>query len=271
MTEDSVRDLLKRLSAGQVDAAWREFLERYSPLMLHLAQQYETDRERALDCFVYVTGALSDDGFRRLLKYRPDGPAQFRTWLSTVVANLCIDWRRHQRGRFRPVQVIAGLPALDQLVYRCLYVRGMTRDETLRALQVRFPEVTVQQLAEISARLFSSLTSRQRWQLSVRMAGSVSLSKPPLPDAEESAYQPEDPAPGPDLLAQNDQDHSRLEAALARLPSQQRLLIRLRYQQDLTLAEVARLAGLSDTNQAHRQIQAALAALAELLKCEDRQ
>jgi RNA polymerase sigma factor (sigma-70 family) len=269
MTEDSIQDLLERLSAGQVDAAWREFLERYSPLMLHLARQYESDRERAMDCFVYVSGALSDDGFRRLLKYRPDGPAKFPTWLSAVVANLCIDWRRQQRGRFRPAQAITGLPALDQLVYRYMYVRGMTRDDTLRALQARFPEVAIQQVSEISARIFSSLTSRQRWQLSVRMAGPVSLSEPAFSDPDEPACQPEEPGPGPDLLAQSDQDRRRLDAALSRLPPQQSLLLRLRFQQDLTLAEVARLTGLPDLNRTYRQVQAAIDALTELMKDED--
>jgi RNA polymerase sigma factor (sigma-70 family) len=103
------------------------------------------------------------------------------------------------------------------------------------------------------------------------MARPVSLAEPAPSDPDEPAYQPEEPGPGPDLLAQDDQDHQRLEAALSRVLPRQRLLLRLRFQQDLTLSDVARLAGLSDTNQAHRQIQAALAALAEFLKDEGRQ
>jgi DNA-directed RNA polymerase specialized sigma24 family protein len=53
---------------------------------------------------------------------------------------------------------------------------------------------------------------------------------------------------------------------MARLPPGQRLLLQLRYEQELTLAEVARLAGLPDLNRANRQIQAALAELARLLE-----
>ena len=67
-------------------------------------------------------------------------------------------------------------------------------------------------------------------------------------------------------LAQTDQERSMLEAAMARLPPPQRLLLRLRYQQDLTLEEIARLTGMPDPFRANRQVQAALEALAEIVK-----
>ena len=62
-----------------------------------------------------------------------------------------------------------------------------------------------------------------------------------------------------------DEDRQRLEAALARLSARDRLLIRLRYQQNLTLKEVARLARLGDPFRARRRIQAALKLLTEFL------
>ena len=53
---------------------------------------------------------------------------------------------------------------------------------------------------------------------------------------------------------------------MARLEPQQRLLLQLRYQQDLTLKEVAQLTGLADAFKARRQIDAALAALKKAMK-----
>jgi DNA-directed RNA polymerase specialized sigma24 family protein len=52
---------------------------------------------------------------------------------------------------------------------------------------------------------------------------------------------------------------------LSKLPAEQRLLLRLRYEQDLTLAEVARLTGQSDLFRANRKIQVALDTLADLM------
>lgn len=269
MASGSVTDVLESLASGNgVDAAWTAFLDRYSPLILQVARRYESNRDRALDCFLFVCAALSDDGFRRLLTYRPDSGTRFETWLRAVVANLCIDWRRQQLGRLRPIQAIAGLSDLDRLAYRYLYVLGMRRDECLRALRPRFPDLNDAGLAEINARLFALLTPRQRWQLGMRMVGRVSMDDDSTA-LDEASLQLADAAPGPDETAADDEQRARLAEAMRRLPPGQRLLLQLRYEQELTLAEVARLAGLPDLHRANRQIQAALAELARLLEDPD--
>ena len=174
-----ISELLERLASGKVNSAWSEFLERYSSLIMHVARRHERDPVRATDCFLHVCAALSDDGFRRLLSFRPDGPARFRTWLTAVVANLCIDWTRRQQGRFRPIRAIAGLPELEQLVYRYIYVRGMRRADCTRLLEPRFPGLTEQTVSEINARLFSLVTPQQRWQLNLHPATSARPPKVP--------------------------------------------------------------------------------------------
>ena len=264
--EGPIRDLLAQLSTRQAGAAWTEFLRRHSSLILQVARRFESEEERVSDCFLYACAQLSDNDFRRLRSFRPDGPAQFRTWLVSVVTNLCIDWRRRLSGRLRPVAAIAGLAELDQLVYRLIYVRGMTRGQCLQSLGSRYPDLTDAKLGEINAKLFALLTPRQRWQLSSRTRGSISLDELAQPESDEPGFQPEEPGPGPDLLAAFEQERELVEAALAQLPPRQRLLLRLRYQQDLTLEEVARLARIPDPYRAHREIQAAIEALAAVLK-----
>jgi len=268
MIDEPIGGLLERLSSERADSAWTEFLKRFSPVIMHVVRRYESDQGRVMDCFLHACGELSNNGFRRLLRFRPDGTARFQTWLAAVVSNLCVDWRRQQHGRFRPIQAVSRLPELDQLVYRYMYVRGMPREECLRALEARFPGLTEQKLSEVNSRLFSLLTPRQRWQLSTRVAEPLSLDDGPPSDHDMTAFQAEEPGPGPDELAQTEQERSMLEAAMARLPAQQRLLLRLRYQQDLTLEEIARLTRLPDPFRANRQIQAALEALAEIVKSQ---
>ena len=268
-SEGPVERLLERLSSQGVDAAWREFLERFSPLIMHVVRRYESDHGQVMDCFLHACGELSDNGFKRLHRYRPEGSARFGTWLTAVVSNLCVDWRRKQHGRFRSVQSVARLPELDQLIYQHIYVRGMPRDECLHALEARFPGLTEQKLSEINARLFSLLTPEQRYRLSMRAADPIRLDESWLPDPDQPDQQipqVEEPGPGPEELAQTEQDRLKVAAAMARLPPKQRLLLRLRYEQNLTLAEIARLTRLPDPFHANRQIQGALVALEELLK-----
>jgi RNA polymerase sigma factor (sigma-70 family) len=265
MTDESVGDLLAGLASSDPGPAWTEFLRRYSATILQVVRRYDTDPERANDCFQRVCEALSDRSFQRLLSYRQDSPARFRTWLKAVIANLCIDWRRKKRGRFRPIRAVARLPEREQLVYRCLYVRGLSRVECLRVLGPRFPDLTEHEIADINARLFSLLTPRQRWQLGARTASTGPQGDDMTLGFDDAALQLEEPGPGPEELIQSEQDHGRLTAALAALSARERLLLRLRYEQDLTLAEVARLTGLQDPFRANRQIQSALATLATLL------
>ena len=268
LAEDSVKSLLAQLSSGRADIAWTEFLKRYSALIMQAARQFASDSESASDCFLFVCEGLNDDGFRRLRSFRHDGPARFPTWLKAVVANLCIDWRRKEHGRLRPVAAVSHLPQLEQEVYRHIYLRGMTRAECQRAIAAQFPGITLDQVAETNARLFKALSSRQRWQLVQRSRGSLSLEAAMSPDDASPGLQPEDPGPGPEQLAGAWLSREAINRALAKLAPRQRLLLRLRYEQDLTLEEVARLVGLPDPYRAHREIQAAVEELGRNLPPE---
>jgi RNA polymerase sigma factor (sigma-70 family) len=265
MSDETVTTLLERLSSGRVDAAWSEFLARYTPLLMRVIRRHCADEDHASECFAHVCSELSDDGFRRLRSFRPDGPARFETWLMAVASNLSVDWRRKERGRARPPNSVSRLPELDQQVFRRIYLRGMSRAQCHEDLAPRFPGLTLATVSEINGRLFTSLTPQQRWQLSTRCQASPRPSGRASADDEDPVSQVEEPGPGPDEQAAEMQAQKRLQDALARLPAEQRFLLRLRYEQGLTLAQVARLTGQPDLFRADRQIRAALDALASLM------
>ena len=112
----SVQKILIGLASGEADSAWDQFLVDYSPLILHIARRYEHDDESVMDCYVFVCEKLADNGFHRLLAFKPDGPASFRTWLAAVAGNLCIDWRRQRYGRRRALRVSVRRPARERVV-----------------------------------------------------------------------------------------------------------------------------------------------------------
>jgi RNA polymerase sigma factor (sigma-70 family) len=264
MADHTVTDLLARLATPAAGAAWAEFLARYAPAMRSVVRRYELDPGRAEDCFEYACASLTDDGFRRLRQFQADGPARFATWLRAVVARLCVDWRRREQGRQRPPRSILRLPDLERHVYHCLYERGMSRHECLECLGPRFPGLTLDCVAAINARLFRTLTPRQRWQLGVRR-GTASLDRE---DGRAADGSPVALEPDPGTIVTDDEDLRRVRQALARLPPDERLLLRLRYEQELTLSEVARLTAQPDPFRAHRRIQAALAHLVESMDQE---
>jgi len=256
-------DLLKRLSTPKAGDAWQYFLNRYSSTIMLVASQFEGHFDQRNDCYLYVCERLCDNHFHRLLQYNPDGAAGFRSWLKVVVTNLCIDFRRHKQGRNRPYRNIEKLSPLDQVVFKYKFQCKMKLTACLEVLRPRFPDLTAAQLALAVQRINEILTPRQQWLLSTAHPQIVSIDDF---GADSSALAPRDRRPTPEQAALKAEQQGRLESALSRLKPQHRLLLRLRYQQDLTLREIARLARLGDPFKARREIQKALKELESQLE-----
>lgn len=244
------------------DAPWSEFLQEHASLILQVVHLFERDTDRAQDCFLFVCERLRRDDLRRLRRYRGDGPASFTTWLRAVVRRLCLDWRRHHDGRLRLPRAIARLPELDREVFRCLHLRHLTENETLHSLKPLWAGLDREQLGNAAARVARSLRGRQTWLVLTHRPRLQSLSAD-VTEADPAETEPGlvDPRPDPERDAATQEQLAALQAALQALAPQSRLILQLRYEQELTLEEVARLAGLSGVAQVERQIRRALQTL----------
>jgi RNA polymerase sigma factor (sigma-70 family) len=254
----SSSDLLARLRTDDGNAAWQQFLDVYSPVIIHVAAQYEHHPDARNDCYLYVCEKLSDNGFRRILSFQPEGSASLRSWLNVVVANLCIDWKRQNQGRVRPFKSIKKLSTFDQIVFKYRFQQRMSLQTCLASMQAHFPGVNEIRLASSISRLNETLTQKQLRLLRTRRTKTISLDQPV---ASGLSLEPSEPGPDPEQLAALSQERDKLQQALSRLSPRHRLLIKLRYQQELSLKEVARLTRLGDPFRARRHIQAALDAL----------
>ncbi|HWP55119.1 MAG TPA: sigma-70 family RNA polymerase sigma factor, partial [Pyrinomonadaceae bacterium] len=141
MAEQPDENILQQLRSSDPHEAWSRFLEEYSGLIFQVVRHLENDLDRSSDCFQFVCEKLSEHRFRRLLQFKPLGPASFSTWLRAVVRNSCLDWRRREFGRERPFRSISRLSDFDQEVFKQVYERGVPATETLPLLQSRFPGV----------------------------------------------------------------------------------------------------------------------------------
>jgi len=259
----STQGLLARLRTPAGNEAFAQFLEIYSPSILQIARQYAYDRNRLNDCYLFISDKLTDNNFHRLVSYKPEGSANFRSWLSVVVANLCIDWHRQRRGRPRLFKSIKQLSQFDQSVFKHRFQQRLSMDACLETLRGYFPDLNELQLAGSVARITTALTHTQVQFLNAQQSKTVSLD-------QEYQFKPGNqlisPIANPEESAGNLQELEKLQHALATLTHKQRLLIKLRYGQDLSLKEVARLTRLGDPFRARRHIQTALDQLAEKFK-----
>ncbi len=250
-----ISEILRGLGSNEPRQAWTDFLEFYSPVILQVVRLLEVDADHVTDCFLFVCQQLSHKNFQRLHRFTVDGPASFATWLRAVVRHLCLDWWRKEFGRTRIFESIARLKPLDREVFRCLYQDGVSLDETLLILSPRFPSLTGQELANSFERIRSSLTPRHLWLLGTRRPQFEPLETAEMSEDRSLLGKLRDPAPDPEALAARHQEHAALVGALARLPHSERLLVRLRFEQELTLEQVAQLTGLADAQTADRRLR----------------
>ncbi len=175
--------------------------------------------------------------------------------------NLCLDWRRKQFGRPRFFKSISRLSVFDQEVFPRLYERRISFDETFQSLRSTFSDITHTRLAESSARIEKELTTKQRRLLDARLSQQASHKSESFEESAGAHANVADPAPNPEAQAVLEERATALRRALGRLPQRERLLIRLRFEQELTLEQVARLLDLGNAQRVERQIKVVLAKL----------
>lgn len=93
--------LLRARDDAAFHAAWSEFLDEYSRLILHGARSLGGSHDAVMDRYAYVLECLRRDDFRKFREYVPNGRGKFSTWLLVVVRRLCLDETRRRYGRPR--------------------------------------------------------------------------------------------------------------------------------------------------------------------------
>lgn len=260
-----IAPMLSALSAAERESAWCAFLDRYSGLIYHVVGSFDRDPDRRGNCFLFVCEELAAGDFRRLRKFDQDGRAAFSTWLCAVVHNLCLDWHRKESGRHRVFGSVARRSATDQLLFEVVFRRGLSAEEARQELSRRGVELSFAAVEERIFELRRCLSSRQLWLLS---SGKTVLHSLDGEEEERHILEVPDPSPDPEALVALRETHQHVSAALASLTDSDRLLIRLRYQEGLTLQQVAKLVGLRDAQTADRRLRAIIDHLRQALGVE---
>ena len=264
MSESKIVELLNDLNSPDSQQAWNRFLSEYSPHIYHVVRHYEPDLDNAADCFQFVCEQLFENGSRRLRRFKGDGAATFTTWLRAVVRNLCIDWHRKQKGRRRTFRSIARLSTFDREVFRVIYEQATAPAEHVAVLSRQFPNTTQQLIDESRTRIEEALTPQQRRILSLRTFDNGNQHQ----TTEQNDQMLSELAPvrsDPEQLAIDNEQKTKLRQALVQLSASERLLIRLRFEEGLTLDQLAKLLDLGNPQRVDRVIKEVLTRLRKLI------
>lgn len=244
---------LAKLNAGDSQAAWDLFHDRYRRLILATIRRLVPDHDDVMDLFSTVCQALSADDFARLRRYseKTASGASVATWLVAVVRNLTVDWLRQRDGR-RRLTVPSTLSSLQQEIYAAVCIGGHSHVEAYELIRARsgsslsFPEF----LREVRATHLESPCPDRAPQ-----------RRPARDIPAEIAIPSADPAQAADSAL-------RLAAALASQPADVRLAVTLFVVEGMSAADVARLVGWPNAKAVYNRVSRALEQLRTQLERE---
>ena len=231
----ALRDLLSRDPAQ----GWRAFIDQYTPSILTSIEQAGiTRRDDAMDLYVGVCEHLAADDCARLRRHDP-AKGTLHAWLRTVARNMVVDRVRSRVGRRRLFRSIRDLPAIDRDVFELFYWRERTPSEIAELLRdADGRSLGLVRALEALERVERALTERQRAELiamAARGRRPVSLDE----DESESAVEPSDERPTPELALRMRQTRAAFAVALTEIPPEDALIISMKFVDGLTYGQIA--------------------------------
>ena len=182
------------------------------------------DRDEAEDFASFVKLKLVERGPSILSAFR--GRSSFETYLCVVVQRLFLDYRASRWGRWRPSSVARRLGPVAVRLEDLLHRQGRSPAEAIRELKAAGPIAQTDDELDSIARDLPPRPGRR------------------IPHEAPAAGEPAAPATDDPVIAQ--EDHAAadrieiaLDKALASLPTQDRLIVRLHFFEGLTIASVA--------------------------------
>jgi RNA polymerase sigma factor (sigma-70 family) len=182
--------------------------------------------------------ALIDRDYEVLARF--EGRSSLRTYLVTVVQRLFLDYRRRLWGKWRPSAEAERRGAAAVRLEVLLYRDGLTLDEAVETLRTNF---AVTETREALAELARALPAR----VSRRPAGEEEMAALPAPETSSPEAQLESGS-----LAARAQ--ALLAQALSAESARDRIVLRMRFEDGLSVADVARTLRL-DQKKLYRDLE----------------
>lgn len=238
---------LLKLFQQDAETAWRIFCDKYSDFIFTCLRRSGFDYDEAMERFVYIFEKLCEDDFRRLKSVKYAGnEGDLTPWLRQVVKNLCVNWAWSADGRKRLFGFVAEMPPREQRIFQLYFWQGQTPFEIYETLRLEHDKtVELNDIFDALEAIFEHLSENKRWRLMSnlnRMRKTLSLDFEDedgnfvIEPIDESAENAEENLQKKEIVGQ-------LNAALETLSTREKLVVQFRYEQTMTLSEIAKMLG----------------------------
>lgn len=205
------------------------------------ARRYRLDAGDAEEFEAIVKLKLIENDYAILQAF--ENRSSFATYISVVVQRMALDYRTHIWGRWHGSTEAKRLGALATELEKLLHRDGRSLDEALLLLRSKHEGVTRDTLSALAAKLPRRPPRHREVELE---------------EATESALTRASDAEEPMLAADRRRASERLSQLMSgmieRLPAEDRLVLQLRFENGMTVAQVARALGL-DQKLTYRRIE----------------
>lgn len=217
------RSPVDRLSAE--DLLVRE-LPTVAGIVRGLAARYRLEPDERDDVLSWVHVKLVEDDYAVLRKF--EGRSSLRTYLGVVIANLFRDYRIRKWGRWRPSAVARRAGDVGVRLERLVDRDGHSLDQAIRILRSAGPiGMTDRELFELAA----SFPERGRPRVE-SVGGDI--------DRTAGDATAEQGLASSELAARTGMITQALQRALDGLGAEDRLILKLKFWEDFTVADIAR-------------------------------
>ena len=202
-------------------------LDLIERVVRYTCRRHHVGEAEAEEFGAVVKARLIDDDCAVFRKFQ--GQSRLSTYLTTVVQRLFLDWLRAKKGRPRPSAEARRMGTVAVQLERLLYWDGFSFDEACRMLREnQGVELSWRELEAMAGRLPPRAIDRQHegGERADELAGAVER-----PD--EAALAKERGEEAGRVVAV-------LEEALAELGPEDRVILRMRFEDDFTVADIAR-------------------------------
>lgn len=218
----------------QIRVDYQRLLLEHLDLIDHIVRT--TGRRRHLsaaeqeDFGGFVRLRLLDNDYAVLRKFQ--NRSSLRTYLSAVVERLSLDFCVERWGRWRPSAVAERLGPAAVLLERLINRDGQTLEEAMEIIRTNHASaLSREQIRDIWQQLPARVRTTEVGEEAAATVSSHQSSESNIDDAERQASV--------------DQLERVLRSALEAVPAQDRVVLALRFDQDMSMVEIANLTGMS--------------------------
>lgn len=205
------------------------------------ARRYRLDPDAAEDFEATVKLKLVENDYAILEAF--EARSSFATFIGIVVQRMALDYRIHAWGKWHSSAEAKRLGPLALEVEKLLHRDGRTLDDALQILSSRHPGLTRESLQALSAKL-PARAPRHR-DVALEEAEAFAVLR---------ATTVEEPALADERRTTSARVSEIVSRVVATLPEEERLVLQLRFEGGMTVAQIARSLGL-DQKLAYRQIE----------------